>query len=141
MTKADKFYGLLAVTFLATIAYFSIHTKVVEKVITTVEQEEVPVYVTDTLVVTETDTICEYKTYQDDIVMNGADVVMNKRFLFHLSEDTNLTNEIRDVLPFGDVFNYWRDLLGPCGIFEWNDNLYVTLYKEEEINECVEWSN
>ena len=66
---------------------------------------------------------------------------MSKNYLFHIAEDNIIGNQIRDVLPFGDVFNYWRDQLGQCGVFEWQGKLYITLYKEENIDVCVQWTN
>ena len=39
-------------------------------------------------------------------------------------------------LQFGDVFNFWREKMGTCGMFEWNENLYLTLYKEESLIDC-----
>ena len=54
----------------------------------------------------------------------------------NLSKDTVLNNKIRDALPFGDVFNFWREQMGACGMFEWNENLYLTLYKEENLIDC-----
>ena len=61
---------------------------------------------------------------------------MNKRYLFHLAEDTMLGNKIRDIMPFGEVFNYWRDELGQCGVFDWKGKTYITLYKEEDLQIC-----
>ena len=136
MSNSEKFYCISAIILLVTIAYFSMNTRVVERVTTVFETQEVPIFVTDTLTVTKVDTLWEYKMYEDDVVLNGANVVMNKRFLFHLAEDTPIPNIIRNALPFGDVFNYWRDILGPCGMFDWNGSLYLTLYKEESIDDC-----
>ena len=61
---------------------------------------------------------------------------MNKRYLFNLAEDNVLGNQIRDIMPFGEVFNYWREELGQCGIFDYKGQTYITLYKEEDINIC-----
>jgi len=133
----DIFYSLTAVFLLITIAYLSIQTEVIEKISTVVKWED-SVVIMDTvkIVETETDTVFEYRTYRDDIVMNGESIIMNKRYLFHLSEDTMLGNQIRDALPFGEVFNYWRDKLGNCGVFDWNGDTYITLYKEEDLRIC-----
>jgi len=136
MSNSEKFYCISAIILLSIVSYFSMNTRVVERVTTVFETQEVPIFVTDTVTVTEIDTIWEYKMYKDDVILNGADVVMNKRFLFNLAEDTPAPNAIRDALPFGDVFNYWRDILGPCGMFDWNESLYLTLYKEESIDDC-----
>jgi hypothetical protein len=133
----DIFYSLTAVFLIISIAYLSIQTEVIEKISTVVKWEDSVVIIDTVKVVeTETDTVFEYRTYRDDIVMNGESIIMNKRYLFHLSEDTMLGNQIRDALPFGEVFNYWRDKLGNCGVFDWNGNTYITLYKEEDIKIC-----
>ena len=137
MTKQDMFYSISAVVLLISIAYFSIKTDVVESVTTIVEYGE-PIVITDTIKVVETklDTIFEFKSYRDDIAMNGQSIIMNKRYLFNLAEDNVLGNQIRDIMPFGEVFNYWRDELGQCGIFDYKGQTYITLYKEEDINIC-----
>ena len=137
MTKQDMFYSISAVVLLISIAYFSIKTDVVESVTTIVEYGE-PIVITDTIKVVETklDTIFEFKSYRDDIAMNGKSIIMNKRYLFNLAEDNVLGNQIRDIMPFGEVFNYWRDELGQCGIFDYKGQTYITLYKEEDINIC-----
>ena len=44
-------------------------------------------------------------------------------------------------LPFDETFKWWRTQLGPCGLFEWNDDLYITLYTEENFGDCVKWVN
>ena len=135
MTKQDMFYSISAVVLLISIAYFSIKTDVVESVTTIVEYGE-PIVITDTIKVVETklDTIFEFKSYRDDIAMNGQSIIMNKRYLFNLAEDNVLGNQIRDIMPFGEVFNYWREELGQCGIFDYKGQTYITLYKEEDIN-------
>ena len=137
MNKQDMFYSISAVVLLISIAYFSIKTDVVESVTTVVEYAE-PIVITDTVKVVETklDTIFEFKSYRDDIAMNGQSIIMNKRYLFNLAEDNILGNQIRDIMPFGEVFNYWRDELGQCGIFDYKGQTYITLYKEEDINIC-----
>ena len=137
MTKQDMFYSISAVVLLISIAYFSIKTDVVESVTTIVEYGE-PIVITDTIKVVETklDTIFEFKSYRDDIAMNGQSIIMNKRYLFNLAEDSIIGNQIRDIMPFGEVFNYWRDELGQCGIFDYKGQTYITLYKEEYINIC-----
>ena len=137
MKNSDIFYVTSAMILLISIAYFSVQTDVIEKVSTVVKWEE-PIVITDTVTVVETeiDTIFEYKSYRDDIAMNGQSIIMNKRYLFHLSEDTMLGNKIRDIMPFGEVFNYWRDELGQCGVFDWNGQTYITLYKEEDLQIC-----
>ena len=142
MKNQDIFYSLTAVFLIISIAYLSIQTEVIEKISTVVKWEE-PLIIIDTVKVIETeiDTIFEYKSYRDDILMNGQSIIMNKRYLFHLSEDTMIGNQIRDALPFGEVFNWWRDKLGPCGLFEWNNAMYITLYKEENWEDCIEWAD
>ena len=137
MKNIDIFYSTSAVILLISIAYFSVKVDVIEKVSTIVKWEE-PIVITDTVTVVETeiDTIFEYKSYRDDILLNGQSIIMNKRYLFHLAEDTMLGNKIRDIMPFGDVFNYWRDELGQCGVFDWKGQTYITLYKEEDIKIC-----
>jgi hypothetical protein len=137
MTKQDMFYSISAVVLLISIAYFSIKTDVIESVTTIVEYGE-PIVITDTIKVVETrlDTVFEFKSYRDDIAMNGQSIIMNKRYLFNLAEDNVLGNQIRDIMPFGEVFNYWRDELGQCGIFDYKGQTYITLYKEEDINIC-----
>ena len=137
MKNSDIFYSTSAVILLISIAYFSVKVDVIEKVSTIVKWEE-PIVITDTVTVVETeiDTIFEYKSYRDDIALNGQSIIMNKRYLFHLAEDTMLGNKIRDIMPFGDVFNYWRDELGQCGVFDWKGQTYITLYKEEDLQIC-----
>ena len=137
MMVRDYFYVTSAMILLISIAYFSIQTEVVEKVSTVIKYEE-PIIIKDTIKVVETklDTIFEFKSYRDDIAMNGQSIIMNKRYLFNLAEDNVLGNQIRDIMPFGEVFNYWRDELGQCGIFDYKGQTYITLYKEEDINIC-----
>tara|TARA_R110002020_G_scaffold25443_7_gene82835 strand:- start:178 stop:597 length:420 start_codon:yes stop_codon:yes gene_type:complete len=137
MKSSDMFYATSAVILLISMAYFSVQTEVIEKISTVVKWEDSVVIIdTVTVVETEIDTIFEYKTYRDDIVMNGESMIMSKKYLFHLSEDTMIGNQIRNVMPFGEVFNYWRDILGPCGVFDWKGDTYITLYKEEELQLC-----
>jgi len=137
MKSSDMFYATSAVILLISMAYFSVQTEVIEKISTVVKWEDSVVIIdTVTVVETEIDTIFEYKTYKDDIVMNGESMIMSKKYLFYLSEDTMIGNQIRDVMPFGEVFNYWRDILGPCGVFDWKGDTYITLYKEEELQLC-----
>jgi hypothetical protein len=137
MKSSDMFYATSAVILLISMAYFSVQTEVIEKISTVVKWEDSVVIIdTVTVVETEIDTIFEYKTYKDDIVMNGESMIMSKKYLFHLSEDTMIGNQIRNVMPFGEVFNYWRDILGPCGVFDWKGDTYITLYKEEELQLC-----
>ena len=137
MMVRDYFYVTSAMILLISIAYFSVKVDVIEKVSTIVKWEE-PLIIIDTVTVVETeiDTIFEYKSYRDDILLNGQSIIMNKRYLFHLAEDTMLGNEIRDIMPFGEVFNYWRDELGQCGVFDWKGKTYITLYKEEDLQIC-----
>jgi len=137
MKNSDIFYVTSAMILLVSIAYFSVKVDVIEKVSTIVKWEE-PIVITDTVTVVETeiDTIFEYKSYRDDIALNGQSIIMNKRYLFHLAEDTMLGNKIRDIMPFGEVFNYWRDELGQCGVFDWKGKTYITLYKEEDLQIC-----
>jgi|TARA_Y100001973_G_scaffold16901_1_gene24577 hypothetical protein len=134
MKTSDVFYSVSAVILLSTIAYFSVITKTIVEEYVTVE--EVIVNTTDTLFVTTTDTVFEYKNYSDDIIFNEGDLLLSKRYLFQLADDTNISNEIRNILPFGDVFNYWREELGPCGLFDWNGQIFTTLYKEEPLGLC-----
>ena len=137
MKSSDMFYATSAVILLISMAYFSVQTEVIEKISTVVKWDDSVVIIdTVTVVETEIDTIFEYKTYKDDIVMNGESMIMSKKYLFHLSEDTMIGNQIRNVMPFGEVFNYWRDILGPCGVFDWKGDTYITLYKEEELQLC-----
>ena len=63
-------------------------------------------------------------------------MLINRNYLFNMAEDDMIGDQIRDVLPFGEVFNWWREQLGPCGMFEWNDNTYITLFKEEPVDTC-----
>ena len=134
MRSQDIFYSVTAVVFLSTIAYFSVLTETIVEI--EKEMHEVFVDRTDTLYVTNTDTVYKYKDYRNDILINDGEILFNKQYLFHLAEDTPIPNTIRNALPFGDVFNYWRDILGPCGMFDWNGSLYLTLYKEESIDDC-----
>ena len=130
----DKFRAVLAVILLISIAYLSITEKIVET--ETLVYEPYEVIVTDTLTVSEIDTLWKFHTWQDDILENEDSLIVSMSFLFHIADDNHIANTIRDALPFGDVFNFWRDKIGPCGMFEWNENLYLTLYKEESITDC-----
>ena len=134
MSTKEKFSGILAVVLLVTIAYFSMTTKtevVKEVVIDTYE-----VVVNDTITVTYVDTLWKYHTWEDDIIKNEDNLIVSMSFLFSIADDNEVANQIRNNLPFGDVFNYWREELGACGMFQWNDDLYLTLYKEESITDC-----
>jgi hypothetical protein len=139
MRAIDIFSGVLAVILLTTIAYFSIttFTKVVKEEVVVIEEREVEIE----RIVTKVDTVWQYKDYRDDIILNEYEMLVSKNFLFHMAEDNVIANQIRDALPFGEVFNWWRDQLGPCGVFEWNDSMYVTLYKEETVDACEHIAN
>ena len=134
MKIADVISGVLAVILLSTISYFSVTT------FTEIIKEEVIVYepmeIEVEKIITKVDTVWQYKDYRNDIILNENEMLINKNFLFNMAEDNVLGNQIRDALPFGEVFNWWRDQLGACGIFEWNDSLYITLYREESVNTC-----
>ena len=134
MKIADVISGVLAVILLSTISYFSVTT------FTEIIKEEVIVYepmeIEVEKIITKVDTVWQYKDYRSEIALNDYEVLVNKNFLFHMAEDNMIGNEIRNALPFGEVFNWWRDQLGACGIFEWNDSLYITLYREESVNTC-----
>ena len=134
MRSQDIFYSVTAVVFLSTIAYFSVLTETIVEI--EKEMHEVFVDRTDTLYVTNTDTVYKYKDYRNEILINDREILFNKQYLFHIADDTVLNNTIRNALPFGAVFNYWRDELGPCGVFDWNEQPYVTLYKEESLELC-----
>ena len=103
MMVRDYFYVTSAMILLISIAYFSIQTEVVEKVSTVIKYEE-PIIIKDTIKVVETklDTIFEFKSYRDDIAMNGQSIIMNKRYLFNLAEDYVLGNKIRDIMSKGE---------------------------------------
>ena len=133
MPKQDIFYSVLAVTLLCTIAYFSMSERVIieEHVVTEIEIEE--------HIVTETDTVWQFKDYRTSFLENDHDMLVSKNYLFTIAKDNVFSNSIRDVLPFSEVFNWWRAELGPCGIFEWSGEYYTTLYKEEDVEEeCYE---
>ena len=129
--KSDHLSAVLAVLLVGFISYNSISERIrVQKEIIEKPVERI-VYTTDTLTVTQTDTIFQFYGYDDEIIFDGNDVAINKRFLFHLADDTALGNQIRDALPFDEVFRWWREQLGPCGVFEWRDSLYITTFKTE----------
>jgi len=134
MTIKEVISGVLAVILLSTISYFSVitFTKVIKEEVVVIEEREVEVE----KIVTKVDTVWQYKDYRSEIALNDYEVLVSKNFLFHMAEDNPIANQIRDALPFGEVFNWWRDQLGPCGVFEWNDSMYVTLYKEESVGTC-----
>jgi hypothetical protein len=134
MNLIDKFSAVLAVILLITISYFSMTEKVVEtETIVHVPYETV---VTDTLTITQVDTLWQFRSWREDIVETENSIIISKDFLFHIAEDNPIANAIRDELPFGDVFNFWREKLGNCGLFEWKEQAYITLYKEENIIDC-----
>jgi hypothetical protein len=134
MKSLDKFGAVLAVTLLMSIAYLSMST-VIEEVVIYQPYENI-IHETDTLTVTKVDTVWKFHTWKDDVIENEDNLIVSMSFLFHIADDNNIANEIRDALPFGEVFNFWRDKIGPCGIFEWNENLYITLYREEKLTDC-----
>ena len=134
MNNLDKFGGILAVVLLIAIAYMSMTERVIET--ETVVYEPYEMLRVDTLTVTETDTLWKFHTWKDDIIQNEDNLIVSMSFLFHIAEDNAVANQIRDALPFGDVFNFWREHMGACGMFEWNENLYLTLYKEENLIDC-----
>ena len=78
MKNSDIFYVTSAMILLVSIAYFSVKVDVIEKVSTIVKWEE-PLIIIDTVTVVETeiDTIFEYKSYRDDIALNGQSIIMN----------------------------------------------------------------
>ena len=134
MKIADVISGVLAVILLSTISYFSVitFTEIIKEEVVIIEEREIEVE----KIVTKVDTVWQYKDYRSEIALNDYEVLVNKNFLFHMAEDNIIGNEIRNALPFGEVFNWWRDQLGPCGVFKWNDAMYITLYKEESVNTC-----
>ena len=135
--KSDHLSAVLAVLLVGFISYNSISERIrVQREIIEKPVERI-VYTTDTLTVTQTDTIFQFYGYDDEIIFNGNDVAINKRFLFHLADDTALGNQIRDALPFDEVFRWWREQLGPCGVFEWRDSLYITTFKTEPADTCA----
>ena len=134
MKSLDKFGAVLAVTLLMSIAYLSMST-VIEEVVIYQPYENI-IHETDTLTVTKVDTVWKFHTWKDDVIENEDNLIVSMSFLFHIADDNNIANEIRDALPFGEVFNFWRYKIGPCGIFEWNENLYITLYREEKLTDC-----
>ena len=135
--KSDHLSAVLAVLLVGFISYNSISERIrVQREIIEKPVERI-VYTTDTLTVTQTDTIFQFYGYEDEIIFNGSDVAINKRFLFHLADDTALGNQIRDALPFDEVFRWLRSKLGPCGVFEWRDSLYITTFKTEPADTCA----
>ena len=135
--KSDYLSAVLAILLVGFISYNSISERVrIQREIIEKPVERI-VYTTDTLTVTQTDTIFQFYGYDDEIIFNGNDVAINKRFLFHLADDTALGNQIRDALPFDEVFRWWREQLGPCGGFEWRDSLYLTTFKTEPADTCA----
>ena len=135
--KSDHLSAVLAILLVGFISYNSISERVrIQREIIEKPVERI-VYTTDTLTVTQTDTIFQFYGYDDEIIFNGNDVAINKRFLFHLADDTALGNQIRDALPFDEVFRWWREQLGPCGVFEWRDSLYITTFKTEPQDTCA----
>ena len=133
MKRQDIFFCILAVILLCTIAYFSMNERVIveEHVVTEIEEHIV--------IETVIDTVWQFKDYRTSFLENDHEMLVSKNFLFAIARDNEVGNSIRDVLPFEDVFKWWRGKLGPCGIFEWNDGFYTTLYKEENIEEkCYE---
>ena len=135
--KSDHLSAVLAILLVGFISYNSISERVrIQREIIEKPVERI-VYTTDTLTVTQTDTIFQFYGYDDEIIFNGNDVAINKRFLFHLADDTALGNQIRDALPFDEVFRWWREQLGPCGVFEWRDSLYLTTFKTEPADTCA----
>ena len=135
--KSDYLSAVLAILLVGFISYNSVSERVrIQREIIEKPVERI-VYTTDTLTVTETDTIFQFYGYADEIMFDGRDVAINKRFLFHLADDTALGNQIRDALPFDEVFRWWRSKLGPCGVFEWRDSLYITTFKTEPADTCA----
>ena len=135
--KRDYLSAVLAVALIGFISYNSISERVrIQREIIEKPVERI-VYTKDTVTVTQIDTIFQYLGYKDTITLNGDDVVVNERYLFHLAKDNALGNQIRDALPFEDVFGWWREQLGPCGIFEWRDSLYITTFKTEPQDTCA----
>ena len=82
MRSQDIFYSVTAVVFLSTIAYFSVLTETIVEI--EKEMHEVFVDRTDTLYVTNTDTVYNYKDYRNDILINDGEILFNKQYLFHL---------------------------------------------------------
>ena len=135
--KSETISAVLAVALIGFISYNSISERVrIQREIIEKPVERI-VYTKDTITVTQIDTIFHYLGYKDTITLNGDDVVVNERYLFHLAKDNALGNQIRDALPFEDVFGWWREQLGPCGIFEWRDSLYITTFKTEPQDTCA----
>ena len=135
--KSDHLSAVLAILLVGFISYNSISERVrIQREIVEKPVERI-VYTKDTLTVTQIDTVFQYYGYKDTITLDGSDVAINRRFLFHLADDTALGNQIRDALPFDEVFRWWRSKLGPCGVFEWRDSLYITTFKTEPADTCA----
>jgi hypothetical protein len=75
----DKFSAVLAVILLISIAYLSITEKIVET--ETLVYEPYEVIVTDTLTVSEIDTLWKFHTWQDDILGNEDSLIVSMSFL------------------------------------------------------------
>lgn len=136
MNNKERFYAVVSVVFVATIAYFSMATKTIEKDNYVYETKEVPVYLTDTLTVTTVDTVFKYHNPDVDMLELDKLDVDKKRILLTKSQPDEFADLIRNDLPFDAVFEFWRDELGACGVFKWRGELYLTLYKEESIEAC-----
>ena len=135
--KSDHLSAVLAVLLIGFISYNSISERIrVQREIIEKPVERI-VYTKDTVTVSQIDTVFQYYGYKDTITLDGSDVAINRRFLFHLADDTALGNQIRDALPFDEVFRWWREQLGPCGVFEWRDSLYITTFKTEPQDTCA----
>ena len=135
--KRDYLSAVLAVALIGFISYNSISERIrVQREIIEKPIERI-VYTKDTVTVSQIDTVFQFYGYKDTITLDGSDIAINKRFLFHLADDTALGNQIRDALPFDEVFRWWREQLGPCGIFEWRDSLYITTFKTEPQDTCA----
>ena len=135
--KSDHLSAVLAVLLIGFISYNSISERIrVQREIIEKPVERI-VYTKDTVTVSQIDTVFQFYGYNDTIVLDGSDIAINKRFLFHLADDTALGNQIRDALPFDEVFRWWRSELGPCGVFEWRDSLYITTFKTEPQDTCA----
>ena len=135
--KSETISAILAVTLIGFISYNSISERVrIQREIIEKPVERI-VYTKDTVTVSQIDTVFQFYGYKDTITLDGSDIAINKRFLFHLADDTALGNQIRDALPFDEVFRWWRNELGPCGVFEWRDSLYITTFKTEPQDTCA----
>lgn len=135
--KGDYLSAVLAVTLIGFISYNSISERVrIQREIIEKPVERI-VYTKDTITVSQVDTIFQFYGYKDTITLDGSDVAINERYLFHLADDNAIGNQIRDALPFEEVFKWWRGQLGPCGVFEWRDSLYITTFKTEPQDTCA----